>query len=150
MTARETVGGITLEQAKALTRRCFTELWGRTELAVADEILHAGFAGRAPGEPDMRGRDSLKALVSAYHAGFPGLSVAILGQLGERDLVVTEFAMAGVHAGRWMGVPATGRQMRLACVAFSRIGDGLIKQQWYEWERRKLLEQLGLVPVLDG
>jgi len=40
--------------------------------------------------------------------------------------------------------------MELGCVAFTVVTDGLITEQWYEWERRKLLEQLGLVPILAG
>lgn len=140
-----------LEHGKAMTKRCFAELWGRRDLDVADEILAPGYAGHAPGDRHLRGRDALKALVQTYHAGFPGLRVEVLGQLGEGDRVVTEFAMSGVHSGRWVGVPATGRAMSLGCVAFSRFGpDGLIAEQWYEWERRKLLEQLGLVPILAG
>jgi hypothetical protein len=40
--------------------------------------------------------------------------------------------------------------MTLGGLAFSRISGGLIAEQWYEWERRKLLEQLDLLPVLPG
>jgi steroid delta-isomerase-like uncharacterized protein len=135
---------------KATTLRCFTELWGAGRLAVADEILGADFVGHAPGDRDLRGRDALKALVRGYHTGFPGLTISVLGQIRERDRVVTEFTMAGRHAGKWLGVPATGRGIQLGCVAFSVVSNGLIIEQWYEWERRKLLEQLGLVPVLAG
>lgn len=138
----------TLAAGKAATLRCFTELWDQRKLAVADEILSADFVAHAPGNRDMRGRDSLKALVQDYHRGFPGLTVSVVGQLGEGDRVVTEFTMTGVHTGKWSGVRATGRSMRLGGLAFSRIVDGLIAEQWYEWERRKLLEQLGLLPAL--
>lgn len=136
--------------AKDVALRCFTELWGRGRLEVGDEILSAGYVGHAPGDRHLRGRDSLKALVREYRSGFPGLQVSVLGQVGERDRVVTEFTMSGLHAGRWFGVPATGRPVELGCVAFSVVRDGLIAEQWYEWERRKLLEQLRLVPVLAG
>jgi steroid delta-isomerase-like uncharacterized protein len=137
-------------EKKAIALRCFTELWGAGKLNVADEIVDAGYAGHAPGDRDLRGRDPLKALVRRYHAGFPGLRISVLGQLSEHDRVVTEFTMSGVHTGKWFGVPATGRTMELGCVAFTVVTDGLITEQWYEWERRKLLEQLGLVPILAG
>ncbi len=138
------------DQEKATTLRCFKELWAAGRLATADEIVSADYAGHAPGARRMRGREPLKALVRSYHSGFPGLSISVLGQLSERDRVVTEFTMTGVHTGRWMGVPATGRPIQLGGVAFSAVSDGLIVEQWYEWERRKLLEQLGLVPILAG
>ncbi len=135
---------------KTTTLRCFAELWDQQKMDVADQIFSAGLVCHAPGDRDMHGRDALKALVRSYHAGFPGLKISVLGQLSEGDRVVTEFTMAGTHSGKWMGVPATGRDMQLGCVAFSRISDGVIAEQWYEWERRKLLEQLALVPILRG
>lgn len=135
---------------KDVALRCFTELWGEGWLDVADEIVSAEYAGHAPGDRSLNGRDSLKALVREYRSGFPGMRISVLGQLGERDRVVTEFTMSGRHAGKWFGVPATGWLMELGCVAFSVVRDGLITEQWYEWERRKLLEQLKLVPILAG
>jgi steroid delta-isomerase-like uncharacterized protein len=141
---------MSVENANAIALRCFTELWGAGRLDVADEILSESFVGHAPGDRDLRGRDPLKAYVRGYRAGFPSLRISVLGQLGERDRVVTEFTMSGVHTGKWAGVPATGRLIELGCVAFSVVRDGLITEQWYEWERRKLLEQLGLVPILAG
>jgi steroid delta-isomerase-like uncharacterized protein len=134
---------------RALVQRCFEELWGGGDLAVADEILSPDFVGHAPGARDLKGRDELKGLVGAYRAGFPELAVSVRNQLGEGDKVVTEFDMSGRHTGKWMGVPATGRSLSLSGQAFSRLQDGLIAEQWLEWERRKLLEQLGLLPVLD-
>ncbi len=139
-----------LAAGKTIALRCFTELWGAGRLDIADEILSADYLGHAPGARHLRGRNPLKALVRSYRAGFPDLEISVRGQLGERDRVVTEFIMTGVHAGKWRGVPGTGRPIRLGCVAFSVIGNGVITEQWYEWERRRLLEQLGLVPALPG
>ena len=134
---------------KSTTLRCFEELWATGRLGVADEILHPDYEGHAPGFRTMRGRAALKDLVRRYHRGFPGLELAVVGQIGEGDRVVTEFTLTGVHTGRWMGVPATGRAIRLGGLAFSRLDRrGQIVEQWYEWERRLLLEQLGLLPSL--
>lgn len=138
-----------LEREKALVRRSFEELWGAGRLEVADEILTADYACHAPGARDLRGREPLRQLVAGYRSGFPTLQINVRNQLAEGDRVVSEFDMSGEHRGKWMGVPATRRQMTLSCCAFSRLEDGLIAEQWFEWERRKLLEQLGLVPVLD-
>jgi steroid delta-isomerase-like uncharacterized protein len=137
------------DEDKALVKRCFEQLWGAGDLAIADQIMSADYVAHAPGARDLKGRDAMKALVSDYRQGFPGLQISVLNQLGEDDRVVTEFEMSGRHDGKWMGVPASGRPVKLGCCAFSRVADGRIAEQWLEWERRKLLEQLGLVPTLD-
>jgi steroid delta-isomerase-like uncharacterized protein len=138
-----------MDGAKATTLRCFTDVWDGRRLGVADEVLAPGYLGHAPGDRRLRGREALKRYVRRYHRGFPDLEISVAGQLAEGDRVVTEFTMTGRHRGRWFGVPATGRPVRLGGLAFTRIGaDGLIAEQWYEWERRELLEQLGLLPPL--
>ncbi|MFC5826896.1 ester cyclase [Nonomuraea insulae] len=141
---------MTLAKMKATTLRCFEELWGECRYDVVDQLVGDGFACHAPGARDIRGRAAFEALVRSYHTGFPGLKISVRGQLGEGELVVTEFTMSGQHTGSWGGVRPTGRPMSLECVAFSRFSYGLIAEQWYEWDRRKLLEQLALVPVLAG
>jgi steroid delta-isomerase-like uncharacterized protein len=138
-----------LEEEKVLVGRCFGELWGEGQLDVADEIMSPDYVCHAPGARDLQGREALKELVGAYRRGFPQLQIEVRNQLAEGDRVVTEFDMHGDHTGKWMGVPATKRPMTLSCCAFSRVADGMIAEQWFEWERRKLLEQLGLVPALD-
>jgi len=136
-------------EEKSVTLRCFEELWADGRLGVADEILHPDYQGHAPGFRAMRGRAALKDLVRRYHRGFPGLEFTVVGQIGEGDRVVTEFTLTGVHTGRWMGVPPTRRAISLGGLAFTRLDeDCQIVEQWYEWERRLLLEQLGLLPSL--
>lgn len=139
-----------MSSGKEVTLRCFEGLWAQNALNIADEILHPGYLGHAPGDRDMHGRDALKKYVRTYHQGFPGLRVTVLGQVEQGDRVVTEFTLTGVHKGKWYGVPATGRVVDLGGLAFTRLSGGLIAEQWYEWERRQLLEQLGLLPTLPA
>ncbi|GAB3669784.1 ester cyclase [Actinocorallia lasiicapitis] len=146
----ETSGKLGMSQGKTLALRCFTELWGQGRYDTGAELLHPGYRGHAPGDRDLRGAQALYDYIAEYRKGFPRLRLSVLGQIEQGDRVVTEFSLAGVHTGRWHGVPPTGRATDLGGLAFTRISGGLIVEQWYEWERRKLLEDLGLLPSLQA
>lgn len=126
--------------------RLFEELWQEGRMEAADQLVSPDYVADAPGKADLRGPEGLKELVRDYRSGFPDLVVAVNNQLAEGDRVVTEFSMKGVHTGNWTGVRATGKEISLGGTAFSQVTDGKVARQWYEWDRRKILEQLEIMP----
>jgi steroid delta-isomerase-like uncharacterized protein len=132
--------------SKQLLERLFEELWQHGRFAAADELVTPDYLAAAPGMRDLSGPDGIRQLVTAYRSGFPDLVVTIDNQLAQGDNVVTEFSMQGRHTGNWTGVRATGREISLRGCAFSRVADGRIARQWYEWDRRRILEQLKVMP----
>jgi predicted ester cyclase len=56
--------------------------------------------------------------------------------------------MTGTHRGRFWGLRPTGQRIETPVIAMSHVRDGVVTEQWLEWDRRRLLEQLGVVPVL--
>ena len=60
--------------------------------------------------------------------------------------MVTEFTLTGRHTGNWDGVRATRKSFDTSGCAFTHLTDGRITRQWYEWDRRRILEQLKVMP----
>ena len=135
-----------LAENKRLTERLFEELWQAGRLAAADELLTPDYTGNAPDDRAISGAEGLKRMVNDYRSGFPDLDVTVDHQIAEGDRVVTEFSMKGTHSGTWAGVRATGREISLGGCVFSHVAGGRITEQWYEWDRRKILEQVGIMP----
>ena len=84
--------------------------------------------------------------MAGYRAAFPDLEVSVRDQFGEGDAVVTEHTMRGTHRGGFMGVPPTRRRLDLSGVSIARVAGGRVAEAWFEWDRRRLLEQLGVMP----
>jgi len=136
---------------RALVRRLFEEVWGAGRLEAADELVAPDCVVEAPGhrereQRELRGPNGLRELVETYRGGFPGLDVSVDLLLAEGDGVTARLTMRGVHRGRWLGVPASGREVDFTVSSFSRVSSGAVVRQWYEWDQRKLLEQLKLLP----
>jgi len=50
--------------------------------------------------------------------------------IAEGDTVAVRFAMTGVHAGEFLGIPATGKKIRRAQMTFFHIRDGKIADSY--------------------
>jgi predicted ester cyclase len=54
--------------------------------------------------------------------------------------------MTGTHTGGGLGLPATGRAVRIAGITMSRVVDGRIAEHWIYRDGIAMLRQLGLMP----
>jgi predicted ester cyclase len=57
--------------------------------------------------------------------------------------------LEGRHTGDALGVPATGRRVRVAGITISRIVNGQIVEGWNSWDQLGLLRQIGALPGPD-
>jgi len=136
------------ETNKATARRYFTEVHGRHDLDVCDEIFHPDFVLIDPlvDEP-IRGPEGMKALLEAYWLGLPDVVAELHEQIAEGDKVVSHYTTRGTHTGDMLGIPATGKRYELRGVLISRLVDGkIIEEQDYR-DDLGMLRQIGVVTL---
>ena len=75
------------------------------ELVAEDVVNHAAPPGTSQGPDGM-----IHFLQNILRTGFPDLSVEILEQVAEGDLVTTRKAIHATHSGDFMGIPPTGKR----------------------------------------
>ncbi len=116
---------------KAVIRRYIEQLNRRNE-AVIDELvaedftlgtLHALLVGVSG--PSV-GRDVVRQAYRRNIIAFPDYRVTVEQLIAEGDTVVMHWTHRGTHLGEFMGVPATGREIRGAAIGIYRIADGKI------------------------
>ena len=132
------------EQNKARIRRVIEEVYNRGDLALVDEVAASELVIHA-GSQDIRGREGAKQYVAALRAGFPDLRFTIEDQVAEGDMVVTRWTARGTHGGEFQGVPATGREVRMAGTDIDRIVGGKVVECWTHVDELGLMRQLGAV-----
>ncbi len=52
--------------------------------------------------------------------------------------------MEGTHEGTWMGIPPTGKKIRMDGLALDRIRDGHIVNEYVVQDMMDVLEQFGV------
>jgi len=132
------------ERNKAHIRRVIEEVYNRGDLGVVDEVAASGLVIHAASQ-DIRGTEGAKQYVAAMRAGFPDLHFTIEDQIAEGDMVVTRWTARGTHAGEFQGVPATGRDVRIAGTDIDRIVGGKVAECWAHVDELGLMRQLGVV-----
>jgi steroid delta-isomerase-like uncharacterized protein len=111
------------------------------ELVASDYVDHAALPGQAPG------LEGAKKKWAMYLAGIPDLRVTIEELVAEGDKVGVRRSYAGTHRGELLGVPPTGKQVRVGGISIFRLAGGKIAEQWEQLDRLALMQQLGVLPT---
>lgn len=135
------------EENKAIVRRLFDEL-NKGNLDVADEIFADDFVNHNPGPGGKADREGMKQLLADLHSAFPGCRWNVEDMIAEGDRVVYRFTMDGTHEGAYMGIPATGKQVRANAIGILRFAGGRAVERWNIGDALGLLQQLGIIPAL--
>jgi len=105
-----------------------------------DVVEQVPFPGQGPGV------EGLKDVLRGMRAGFPDIHFAIEEQIAEGDKVLSRFEWTGTHRGEFLGVPATGRPVKVWGMVIDRLVDGRIKETRIIMDTLGLMMQLGAIP----
>ncbi len=106
--------------------------------------------------PDVtcNGKDEVAADLQELFAAFPDAAwpldqMAVLPSEDNATIAVT-WRWQGTHTGTYSGLPATGRKVDVEGVSVVKVRDGLISENTFYFDSYAYLEQLGVVPSLEG
>ena len=112
------------------------------EFVAQDVIDHQVPAGFPPGIEGKR--QFLGMLLDA----FPDLHITIEGDLiAEGDYVAERWTLEGTHQGELVGIPATGKRVKVAGMSILRLVDGQQVEHWSVMDQFGLLQQIGVIPM---
>jgi steroid delta-isomerase-like uncharacterized protein len=140
-----------MNDPKQLIDKFVEELWNKRRLEVADEIFTSDcvthqLRSGAPVDAQPRGPQAIKEHIAGWVASFPDLRFSVEQILSEGDRVATQLLMEGTHQGTWLGIPATGKKMKIRMFTVHRVVQGKVVEDWVLVESLGVFQQLGVVP----
>jgi steroid delta-isomerase-like uncharacterized protein len=102
-----------------------------------DVVEQVPFPGQGPG------LEGLKDVLRGMRSAFPDLHFSVEEQIAEGDKVLTRFEWTGTHQSDFLGVPATGRPVKVWGMVVDRLQDGRIKDTRIIMDIFGLMMQLG-------
>jgi steroid delta-isomerase-like uncharacterized protein len=137
---------------RALIHRWFEEVWNQGREETIDELLSPNGLGYGLGDTDitLKGPAEFKPFVRNLRGSFPDIHITIDDTVVEGDRVVVRIHVDGTHTGNGLGVPPSGRRIRIAGMVEVRISNGQIVEGWNSWDQFGLLRQIGALPVHPG
>ena len=114
-----------------------------------DEFWHDDMIWHGPpGFGDIHGLNAFKyEVLQPFYKAFPDYHVKDDIQVANGDWVSATGFLTGHHKGEWMGIPATGRPVRMQYSDFWLIRDGKISENWVMVDELDVLRQLGVDPL---
>jgi len=105
-----------------------------------DMVEQVPFPGQGPGV------EGLKDVLRGLRTAFPDIHWTTEEQIAQADKVITRFEWTGTHRGEFLGVPATGRPVKVWGMVIDRFEEGRIKDTRILMDALGMMMQLGVVP----
>jgi steroid delta-isomerase-like uncharacterized protein len=125
----------------------FEHAFRAADQATIDELCHPGLVDHnpAPGEdPTLAG---FKQKVAGFKAIFPDLEEDLQDIIASGDTVATRWIVTGSQQQDFLGIPGSGRPIRVEGMNFYRLKDGRVTDIWTQFDGVALMQQLGAMPA---
>ena len=122
-------------------RRIFS-LMDEQDFASIRELLAPDFSAIFGGNPPM-GVDEWAGMGQMFYSAFSGGKHTIEEMFEIGDRVFSRGSFSGTHAGDFMGIAPTGREITVTEMTFDRFVDGKLVEHRAEADMFGMMQQLG-------
>ena len=111
---------------------------------VINELTAPNF--KAHGLPmPVNGPQEFRDSIAAFRAGFPDLYMLVEEQIADGDRVSNQGYITGTHRAEFLGVPASGEQIKINVISIWRFEEGKLAEIWLQLDRLTLMQQIGAI-----
>jgi steroid delta-isomerase-like uncharacterized protein len=134
-----------VEENIQLMRRWFQEVWNEGKTQTIYDLLspNAVARGQSVDHSEMRGPADFARFAESIHATFRDMKVTVEDVFGAGDKVVLRWSGRMTHHGDGLGIPATGKSIRITGITIARFENGKIVEGWDNWDQLGMFEQIG-------
>lgn len=128
-----------------LMRRWFQEVWNEGRIQTIHDLFSPeGIArGQESAEGELRGPQEFEGFVRKIRGAFSDIQLTVEDVFAVGDKGVLRWSGVMKHTGDALGVPASGRTVRLRGISVVRFAGGKIVEGWDNWDQLGMLQQIG-------
>ena len=135
---------MSMEDNKQLARDYFKAFLAKDVGWFRDHI-EPGFRRHDPGLPfEVVGPQGVEQLADALLPAIPALRLDIEDVVAEGEKVLVRLTIHGTHGGELLGIPPTGRTLKIAVLDLVHIRGGRLAEHWALLDNLGMLRQLGV------
>ena len=138
---------MTAAENKAVISRFIEEVMNQGRLDRMDDLVAIDFAELDPLPGQRQGREGLKEVIDGMRAAFPDIHWVMDEMVAEGDAVFSYFTWTGTHRGPFLGIPATGRQIRVKGMVLDHVMKGKMSDSRILMDTLNMMQQLGVIPT---
>jgi len=133
---------------KKVARAFFEEVLGQGKLENYAESHAPDFVGHGS-ERDFTLAEDMAA-AREERTALPDMQMAVNRMVAEGDLVAVHWTAWGTNTQPGMGLPATGKKIKVSGMTIFRFKSGKISEEWGVWCMLSVLKQVGLLCPPNG
>jgi predicted ester cyclase len=131
------------EQNKAIVMRFNKECIEQGKEDSFSEILSDNVINHSAPAGMPKGKESFYYFLNdVLRKGFPNLTVEIMEQVAERDLVTTRKKIRGTHTGEIFGIAPSNKEVEINVIDIIRLENGKYAEHWGQSNFADVLKQL--------
>jgi steroid delta-isomerase-like uncharacterized protein len=101
-------------------------------------------------EEMYNGKEEVGSFIGTLFAALPDLTFEVTERVAEGPLIAEQWVMGGTHEGEFLGVPPTGRRLRIEGMSMVRMREGRFLRDDFYFDASSVMRQLGLLPALSA
>ena len=131
------------DQLEAMIRAYLDEVFNRHDLSRLDRYMSADLVSTWFGDRSLRGLAAWRDAMAGFFAAFPDAAFTLHDIFFAGDKGAWRGTWRGTQRGAWEGIAPTGRKVSWTVIIIGRFAGGKMVEDWVEYDRYKLLSQLG-------
>ena len=138
------------ESAEAVLRHWFEDVWTGGRADLIETYLAPGAVAHGLDETGggCVGAAGFRPFYEKLRGACPDIRIAVDDVVASGPMAACRWTATLTHTGDHLGVPATGRAVRVTGMTIARVEDGRIVEGWNEWDRLAFATELGLVAAV--
>ncbi len=132
------------DKNKTVARLFFEDVLGQGKLEKYSDSHTPDFVAHGA-ERDFSLAEDIAA-AREERTAMPDMQIAVNRMVAEGDLVAVHWTAWGTNTQPGMGLPATGKKIRVSGITIFRFKAGKISEEWSAWNMLSVLKQAGLFP----
>ncbi|HXZ82030.1 MAG TPA: ester cyclase [Terriglobales bacterium] len=132
------------EKNKTVARLFLEDVLGQGRLDQYSDSHTADFVAHGTDRDFSLAEDM--AAAREERTAMPDMQMAVNRMVAEGDLVAVHWTAWGTNTQPGMGLPATGKKIKVSGITIFRFKAAKISEEWSAWNMLSVLKQAGLFP----
>ena len=125
----------------------FAEAVNTGNFGLFNEVVASDCVDHDPAPSQVPGPGGYRMFFGQMRTAFPDLSVAPDTVVADDDSIAFAYTLTGTHNGVLLGIPPTGKKVKIRGLQISKFKDGKMVERWGSSDELGLLTQLGVGPM---
>jgi steroid delta-isomerase-like uncharacterized protein len=123
----------------------FAEAAGTGKYELFNEVVSTENIDHDPAHGQVAGPEGYRMFFSGMRTAFPDMSVALETMVADEESIAIAYTLTGTHNGPLMGIPPTGKKIKIRGMQIAKFKDGKMVERWGSSDELGMLQQLGIL-----